>query len=751
MTGTVVAALAIDPAQAGSLTNWQFNSTANQLELTVKDGTTPRYFLMAQPARIVVDLPNTSIGTVSTQQTYTGAIRQIRVSQFQPGLTRIVMELSPEVSLAPGQVKLEKVKGDSRWLLRPLFAQSPTATSPVIQKPAVPAKPIDASMATAPISTSTQKPAPSVQPPVEVTPARSPALPVLKNNPAASTPSLSPAPGKISDLSPKAPPPATTNSTANANATVKVPPLAAVNSPVEPTPEVKSPPLPTSDSSNTSRVSPIDPFPAIPNPLQSPGSNVTVPTLPAGGGTRTPSSSPTTPSPTRSAAAGDLDAGMKIDTTGGVAIAVPSPEGKVSPPTPVTSPAPPVSAPFKDSVSPTVETRPLKQQPSATAPSISALGAPTVTPATPRMVSAAPASPNDSTLLEIPTTIVTRSAKEPLITVPSLGAAETIPPASPSSSPAALNAPAVVPASPPFPNPGAPGASVDSSNALPSTTTGAEQPVTVSVPSLGSSQSSQSGSAVLPPSAVTPLPPDLPESPPPVVNVPITQPAIPPSSGMEPTRSNSGVTNPVPRPSAQPRVVEFGQPLSDSQKSSLGAGYDQASNLQSFRPLPPADTLLPAGTLIDLRYPGEQALNLPSNGAQQEVLVLRQEIRDSSGRVVAPEGTRVIGRFETTPSGSRFVAQAIALEGRTLPLVAESESLGGNRNLSESSLVRNAGIGVLAGGLVGGLTGGGNTGWGALGGAAAGAAATYFTAPRPATIQPGQVLQVRLQQDLRQP
>jgi len=90
--------------QAASLTHWTFDPAANQLEITVKDGTTPHYFLMAQPARIVVDLPDTAVGNVSTQQTYSGAIRQIRVSQFQPGLTRIVMEISPDVSLAPGQV-----------------------------------------------------------------------------------------------------------------------------------------------------------------------------------------------------------------------------------------------------------------------------------------------------------------------------------------------------------------------------------------------------------------------------------------------------------------------------------------------------------------------------------------------------------------------------------------------------------------------------------------------------------------------
>ncbi|HEY9894124.1 MAG TPA: hypothetical protein V6D34_01720, partial [Candidatus Sericytochromatia bacterium] len=56
---TIVGDAVLCSAQAASLTNWSFDPTVNQLEITVKDGTTPRYFLMAQPARIVVDLPDT--------------------------------------------------------------------------------------------------------------------------------------------------------------------------------------------------------------------------------------------------------------------------------------------------------------------------------------------------------------------------------------------------------------------------------------------------------------------------------------------------------------------------------------------------------------------------------------------------------------------------------------------------------------------------------------------------------------------
>ncbi|WP_199291930.1 AMIN domain-containing protein, partial [Coleofasciculus sp. FACHB-712] len=108
-------------AIAARLTNWRFDPALNQLEITLDEGTTPRYFLLAQPSRIVLDLPNTQVGMVETQQSYSGPIRQIRVSQFEAGITRIVLDLAPEVVLSPQQVQLQ-VEPGNRWVLRPLIA-----------------------------------------------------------------------------------------------------------------------------------------------------------------------------------------------------------------------------------------------------------------------------------------------------------------------------------------------------------------------------------------------------------------------------------------------------------------------------------------------------------------------------------------------------------------------------------------------------------------------------------------------------
>lgn len=125
VTATAGISLTALAERAIAMATWQFDAALGQLVISLPKGVTPRYYLMAEPARIVLDLPNTEIGTMATEQSYSGAVRQIRVAQFQPGLARIVMELSPETVLAPGQVELKPMGGEGavqRWTLRPLLA-----------------------------------------------------------------------------------------------------------------------------------------------------------------------------------------------------------------------------------------------------------------------------------------------------------------------------------------------------------------------------------------------------------------------------------------------------------------------------------------------------------------------------------------------------------------------------------------------------------------------------------------------------
>ena len=522
------------PAWAAPLTGWQYDPTANQLEVTLKDGVQPRYFLMARPARIVLDLPNTEVGNVQRQQTYEGAVRQVRVSQIKPGLTRIVLELSPDATLLRGQAQLQRVgdaeQASDRWVLRPLLAQASANQS----------------------TTSTPRPiAINQAPPVVYPPGISPTQSEV-SAPRGVDRSIPKLPDKPIDI--VVPPPTTTPLSTN-------PPPTTVPLVVEPvSPKIASVPTP------------------------------------------------------------------------------PSPEN------------------FPPGIAPSLETSVTK-------------------PASPAISPQVPASNSESSsrIAQKPTS----SLQLPEIN-PSLAIPDSLPPV---TAPNATAAP------------------------------------TVSVPPLNRVPSVPNSASDLPPAGFS---------------SPATAVTVPP---LQPTAPQATIAPQLPR-SRQLSPIEFGQPLPTLERS-----LQQPPGLISYSPT----SRLSTGTVLSLRYPGSQALPLQAAQPRQEVLVLQNSLRDRAGNLIALEGTEVLGKFETIGGGSRFIAQAILLQGQNVAIAAQSEVLsGGARKVSDNRLIRNSGIGALAGAILGGLSGGN-----VIGGAAAGAAVTYATTPKSATIQPGQILEVRLTEDFR--
>lgn len=129
--------LMVTPVLAAPLQNWEFDPSRNELTVTGSDRLTPRYFVLENPLRIVLELPDTQVGDVSTEQTYTGIIQQIRVAQFQPNLTRITLELTPETQLAANPIQFQQAPiggGLAQWVLR--LTTSSTATANLASNPA---------------------------------------------------------------------------------------------------------------------------------------------------------------------------------------------------------------------------------------------------------------------------------------------------------------------------------------------------------------------------------------------------------------------------------------------------------------------------------------------------------------------------------------------------------------------------------------------------------------------------------------
>ncbi len=120
------------PAMAAQLESWRFDSNQNRLEINTSGDVQPQAQLIFNPTRLVIDLPGTIFGRSQLTQQVGGAIRNIRVGQFDPQTTRIVVELSPGYTIDPNQVKFVGMSA-SRWMVRlPTPKAEGAASSPEI-------------------------------------------------------------------------------------------------------------------------------------------------------------------------------------------------------------------------------------------------------------------------------------------------------------------------------------------------------------------------------------------------------------------------------------------------------------------------------------------------------------------------------------------------------------------------------------------------------------------------------------------
>ncbi|WP_103123862.1 N-acetylmuramoyl-L-alanine amidase [Nostoc cycadae] len=125
LTGTIGTIFWLSsPALAAKLESWHFDSKQNRLEFNTLGAVQPKAQLIFNPTRLVIDLPDTDFGRPQLTQPIGGAVRSIRVGQFDPQTARIVVELAPGYTIDPQGVKFIPTTG-SRWLVQ---LPTPTAT-----------------------------------------------------------------------------------------------------------------------------------------------------------------------------------------------------------------------------------------------------------------------------------------------------------------------------------------------------------------------------------------------------------------------------------------------------------------------------------------------------------------------------------------------------------------------------------------------------------------------------------------------
>ena len=97
--------LLASPAHASRLESWRFDANSNQLEFSTDEDVQPKAQLISDPTRLVIDLPGVVLGRPASTQSYGGAIRSVRLGQFDRGAARLVIELAPGYTIDPNQVR----------------------------------------------------------------------------------------------------------------------------------------------------------------------------------------------------------------------------------------------------------------------------------------------------------------------------------------------------------------------------------------------------------------------------------------------------------------------------------------------------------------------------------------------------------------------------------------------------------------------------------------------------------------------
>ena len=113
------------PAEAATLQYWWFDAEANQLVFTTDSGVQPRAQMLFNPTRIVVDLPNTRLGSSSREQNVGGPVATVRVGQFDQQTTRLVIELASDYTVPSQSVQVQG-RQNNQWVVQ---LPSPTQTS----------------------------------------------------------------------------------------------------------------------------------------------------------------------------------------------------------------------------------------------------------------------------------------------------------------------------------------------------------------------------------------------------------------------------------------------------------------------------------------------------------------------------------------------------------------------------------------------------------------------------------------------
>jgi N-acetylmuramoyl-L-alanine amidase len=95
------------PASAAEILSWQYNGSENRIDFSTSSAVKPEAQMLANPSRLIVDLPDTRLNQPTSSQVLNNGIKSLRVGQVDPDRTRMVLELDPGYTIDPQQVLIQ--------------------------------------------------------------------------------------------------------------------------------------------------------------------------------------------------------------------------------------------------------------------------------------------------------------------------------------------------------------------------------------------------------------------------------------------------------------------------------------------------------------------------------------------------------------------------------------------------------------------------------------------------------------------
>jgi hypothetical protein len=102
------------------LQQWNFDPNQQTLNITTHSLAQPKYFILREPNRVVIDVLDTSWDEGTVRQSYGGNVSQVRVAQLSEGITRFVLDWSGQTPPTDQQIQLRSLPqadGSVLWQL----------------------------------------------------------------------------------------------------------------------------------------------------------------------------------------------------------------------------------------------------------------------------------------------------------------------------------------------------------------------------------------------------------------------------------------------------------------------------------------------------------------------------------------------------------------------------------------------------------------------------------------------------------